>query len=85
MDNNVILCNVALFNMRATIIYPDGSRDAIPINDLIKYLPQICHHDGVYNVHMFGNKEYIDGLIGQMIAEEALNYSLGNKIIFEVN
>ena len=81
----VILCNVALFNMRATVFYPDNTTDAVAVTDLIKYIPSVCHNDGIYKVHMFGNKEYIDGLINQMIAEEALNYSAGHRIVYEVN
>ena len=55
----VILCNVALFNMRATVFYPDNTTDAVAVTDLIKYIPNVCHNDGIYKVHMFGNKEYI--------------------------
>jgi hypothetical protein len=44
----------------------------------------MCDRYDTYNVHLFGNENYIDGLIQDINQYQVTNYS-NKKINFEVN
>lgn len=60
------------------------TQEAIPMNDLIKYLLSICYTENCYNVHFIGNWQYIQGLVQELSIEENAQYNT-HKILIEVN
>ena len=60
------------------------AQEAIPMNDLVKYLIGTCYTENCYNVHFMGNQQYIQGLIQELSVEENTQYNT-HKILIEVN
>ena len=60
------------------------STEAIPYSSLGLYLLNSCYQEDCYNLHLFGNYKFLEGIIQEITAEEATKYNT-NKIQMEIN
>lgn len=60
------------------------STEAIPYSSLGLYLLNSCYQEDCYNLHLFGNYKFLEGIIQEITAEEATKYNK-NKILMEIN
>lgn len=79
MDKEVI-CLVDMFAMSADVIYPDGKRESVPLNNVLNYLHNVCDTIGVYNLHLMGNSEYLYGLLEDVQPTEYSNRKVNIKV-----
>ena len=67
--------------------YEDGkltSEENIALSDLVDYLIATCYSDNIYNIHLFGNWQFLEGIVEQISIEEQTKYNT-HKILLEVN
>lgn len=86
-----IVCNVEPFDLyqQVYIVNDCGNRFNTPaqvsIQDLPAFIPQYCYSNDIYNVILYGNKKYINGLIKKPIEELiAAEYAEHKNIEIEV-
>lgn len=58
--------------------------EAIPYSELCNYLIAACYQENCFNLHLFGNWKFLEGLIQGISAEEQTKYN-ANKILLEIN
>lgn len=80
MDNE-LLCLIDMFSSTAEVIYPDTSKENIPLLGAIKYLYETCKQENIYTLHLLGNKQYLEGLIAE---HPPVEYGCG-KVEIKVN
>ena len=85
-----LICTIHLFDLHQYVLLNDGSEPPYKeiaitsLDSLAEVLPQMCDRHDIYNVHLFGNENYIDGLVQDINQYQLTNYS-NKKINFEVN
>lgn len=82
-SDEVIVCELDLFRKMQGVICGNETT-YVPTEMLYKTINEMCYSKKVYNVHFFGNKEYIDGIVSEMYADEMTHYSK-NRITVEIN
>lgn len=60
------------------------STEAIPYSSLGLYLLNSCYQEDCYNLHLFGNYKFLEGIIQEISTEEVTKYNK-NKIQMEIN
>lgn len=82
-----ILCDVQLFLKEQNVyLYSEGGVKEIakiPLESLGETLPILCYNQGVYNLVLSGNKQYVNDLVKEIYTNEMATYA-ENKIIVEV-
>lgn len=78
--NNELCCIINMFSSSAEIIYPDENRESVPADGVLEYLYETCKTEN-YDLHLMGNKKYIEGLIEKC---SPLEYGCG-KVNIKVN
>lgn len=85
---NKIVCNIDLgLGLQHVYYFKNDkqiSEESIAFSDLVNYLVATCYQDNIYNIHLFGNQKYLEGIIEQISIEEQTKYST-HKILLEVN
>ena len=85
MEDKVLVCKINMFMEFQYLEFGDGEPSiGVPFDDLATVLPTTCYEHGYNKIHLFGNENYISGLIQDIRAEETRVYS-ENKLKFEVN
>lgn len=79
--NNELVCFIDMFSSECEVVYPDSIKESAPTLGILKYLYDICKVEGIYNLHLYGNETYINGLIQQ---NSPLEYGCG-KVEIKVN
>lgn len=83
-NTNEIFCDVPMFDANASVIYPHGTKQSIPIGDIPIVLTQDCHNYGYNKIHFFGNEIFLATIISDIQLIEKTKYST-NQIEIEVN
>lgn len=84
MENNTIICQIEMFSKSQSVIFPDGKEARVALEDITSYIPAVCYNHHIPKVHLFGNEEYIAGLLQEMWAYEKTTYGK-NELEIEVN
>lgn len=88
MDNKVIACTVNLaLGMQHIYFYVDDKlkdEESVALSELPSYLVQTCQNENCSNIHLFGAKNYLSGLIELIRNEEITKYN-SNTLNIEVN
>ena len=88
MDKTLI-CNINLFDAEQSLYQIDKNGNQklvakVPLEHMGKALTDICKEIDIYNVHLFGHKDFIQDIVETTNKEETKKYS-ENKINIEVN
>lgn len=83
MSGNEIICKIDMTALEQ-IVYVDNHILRFKLDMLYKALNQLCYSKEIYTVHLFGNEDFIDGIMSDMFADEMTQYG-DNKIKVEVN
>lgn len=81
---NKIICFIDAFSTYQKVQYPDGQIDRVAFNDLATLLPQTCHAENIFQIHLYGNSNFCEGLLYEIQNNEMTLYGF-NKIEIEVN
>lgn len=60
------------------------SQEAVPMDELINYLLNVCYTENCYNLHFIGNEPFIEGLVQEILTKENSEYN-NHHIKIEVN
>ena len=82
--SNTLVCYIDMFSAAQSVIFPDGNEARISIDDVAGYLPAVCYNHDIPKIHIYGNEQYISGLVPQILSYEKTHYSK-NKLEIEVN
>jgi hypothetical protein len=77
-----LVCYVNMFDAEQTITTPRGIVK-VPNGFLAALLPDICFKENVSKVHLFGNEQYISGIVKN--ARETAKTTYNKEIEIEVN
>lgn len=76
-----IVCFVDMFSSYVSVYRPGVGREEIPTDGALQYLYEACNEENVYDLHLIGNEDYINGLVLQ---NPPLNYNCG-KVHIRIN
>ena len=83
-----IVCNIDPgLGLQHIYYYEDDkkvSEESIAFSDLVNYLIATCYQDNIYNIHLLGNWQYLQGIIEEISIEEMSKFNT-HKILLEVN
>ena len=82
--NNTLVCYIDMFSAAQSVLFPDGKEARVALNDIADYIPAVCYNHNIPKAHLFGNEEFINGLVQDIWAYEKTNYGKNNLEI-EVN
>ena len=88
MDKTIV-CSINLFDAEQSLYsVADGEEQKliakVPLDHMGKALPEICKEKDIYNVHLFGQKDFAQDIVDAVAKLESNEYS-ENKINIEVN
>ena len=85
---NKIVCKIDPGLGMQQVLYFDNeqleTQEVIPLKDLIPYLLSTCYKENCYDVHFIGAWPFLEGIVQNLLTEEATKYK-SNKIIIGVN
>lgn len=76
-----IACSIELFCAESPVfILKDGkiSTIKIPSDEAAAKLAFLCHKEGIYDLQLSGDKQYLEGFVENLMAEETTQYGLNN-------
>lgn len=87
---SLIYCSVNEFDKNSNVYMRDeedeiNSLGEVDNGDLASQLLTICLRRGVYDVHLFGSDDFLNGIAETMNEQNITMYSQANKLNIEVN
>lgn len=86
--NKKIICEVNPSMFKQIVLFYEDEElvgdERIPFSDLVNYLITTCYAEQCYDLHLFGNWSYLEGIIQNINTQEATQYNI-HRINIEVN
>lgn len=87
---SLIYCSVNEFDKNSNVYMRDeedeiNSLGEVDNGELASQLLAICLQRGVYNVHLFGSDDFLNGVAEMMNEQNITMYNQVNKLNIEVN
>ena len=79
-----IICYIDSMALTQRAVTPDGVEHNVPSEVFAESMVGMCMQYNTYNLHLLGNKFFIEGVSEEIEAEEIKRYS-SKKIQIEVN
>lgn len=84
MESNTLVCYIDMFTKTQSVIFPDGKESRVALENVAGYIPAVCYNHNIPKAHLFGNEEFISGLLQDIWTYEKTNYGK-NELEIEVN
>lgn len=87
---SVIYCSINEFDKNSNVYMRDGENEIISLgevdnSELANQLLALCNQRKVYNVHLLGSDDFLNGIAEMMIEQNITNYGKTNELKIEVN
>lgn len=87
---SIIYCSINEFDKNSSVYMRDGENEIISLgevdnSELANQLLTLCNQRKVYNVHLLGSDDFLNGIAEMMIEQNITNYGKTNELKIEVN
>lgn len=87
---SVIYCSINEFDKNSNVYMRDEENEVISLgevdnSELADQLLALCNQRKVYNVHLLGSDDFLEGVAKMMVEQNITNYDKTNELKIEVN
>lgn len=87
---SVIYCSINEFDKNSNVYMRDEENEVISLgevdnSELADQLLALCNQRKVYNVHLLGSDDFLEGVAEMMVEQNITNYDKTNELKIEVN
>lgn len=87
---SVIYCSINEFDKNSNVYMRDEENEVISLgevdnSELANQLLALCNQRKVYNVHLLGSDDFLEGVAEMMVEQNITNYDKTNELKIEVN
>lgn len=87
---SLIYCSVNEFDKNSNVYMRDEENEIVSLgevdnSELADQLLALCNQRNVYNVHLLGSDDFLNGVAEMMTEQNITNYNQVNELKIEVN
>ncbi len=87
---SIIYCSINEFDKNSNVYMRDEENEVISLgevdnSELADQLLALCNQRKVYNVHLLGSDDFLEGVAEMMVEQNITNYDKTNELKIEVN